>query len=77
MSTEKESTAIASLMAEIDGEADSENLVDDIMLTIFGTDVVDQSGSLPQIPGESRLNSSTLAADLGHSSESNFSGDSK
>lgn len=75
MSTEKESTAIASLMAEIDGEADSENLVDDIMLTIFGTDVVDQSGSLPQISGESRLNSSTLAADLGHSSESNFSGD--
>ncbi|WP_048760645.1 hypothetical protein [Corynebacterium vitaeruminis] len=77
MSTEKENTAIASLMAEIDGEADSENLVDDIMLTIFGTDVVDQSGCLPQIPGEGRLNSATLAADLGHSSENNFAEDSK
>ena len=77
MSTEKESTAIASLMAEIDGEADSENLVDDIMLTIFGTEVVDQSGSPQNIVGESSFSSASLAADLGHSSESNFSGDSK
>ena len=72
MSTEKENKAIASLKAEIDGEADSENLVDDIILTIFGTEVVDQSGSPQKIVRESGFNSASLTAESCRPSENNF-----
>ena len=72
MSTEKENKAIASLKAEIDGEADSENLVDDIILTIFGTEGVDPSGSPQKIVRESGVNSASLTAESRRPSENNF-----